>query len=126
MSNKATFIFSKIGSGVAAFGKGVATEFTKIKAIWGLVSDLSPQLAHDALIIFADLTAAVADAESAASQDGLNFQLDAKIYADIQTLWADAKAGEKDAVNILKHLNLLSHLEAPTTPAPVAPAPVKA
>lgn len=106
-------VFKKVGSGLAAFGKGFAGFANKVKAVWNLISEISPTIAHDALVIFADITAAVADAEAAATQGLVNFELDSKVYDDIKQLIVDAKNGEHDAVNIIKHLELTAHIAKP-------------
>ncbi len=96
---------------IAAVGNDVKSFFTKLvddvkkaKAVWDIISD--QQTRALLLKLGGDFVKAVKDGEAAVAAYGANLPADAALIADVQTLIADAQAGDGVLVADLKALGI--------------------
>ena len=97
-------VLSTIGNDVKGFYAKLAADLQKAKQAWLLIS--SAQTRSVLLTIGSDAIKLVKDATAAVSASGLTLKLDEAVIADIETLIADAQAGDDVIVEDLRALGI--------------------
>lgn len=105
-------IFTKLGIGVADFGKWIASAIKdsvtlakKIEKILAAEKPLAAPFVQGLSTVIADVEALIASSSTAVSASGLNFSADTQTYQHFLTLIADFKKLApvvEEAVNILE------------------------
>lgn len=93
-----------VGTDLKSFWTKLKADIATAKAIWNIID--SPQTRSLVVTLAQQVITVVKDATTAIAADGVNFTIDAELVKDIQTLVADAKAGDAVIVADLKALGI--------------------
>ena len=95
-----------VGSGIATGLHFVEHFFEAAVQDEKILAKMTPEAKAIAVKIFTDLTVLVADGTITVADKGSNLAIDAKVIADIQSLYLDAKSGVSTAKAMFEALNI--------------------
>lgn len=94
-----------VGTDIKSFWSKLTSDVAKAKAIWAIIS--SPQTRSVLLALGEAAVTAVKDAATSVEAGTINITLDTIVVSDINTLIADAKAGDAVIVADLKAIGVI-------------------